>query len=463
MSTSLRRRATLIVGPLIAFALVIVLGLLPSPLPVEQRLMAGIFVLAVFWWIAEPVPLYVTGMLAAFLSSLLLGPLAGPLGARVFDYRDFLSPFASPVVVLLFGGFVMARVFSKQNLDLEFSRLCLARLGRRPRRVLFGVMLLTAGMSMWMSNTATTAIMVASMLPLVRELPRSSPIARAFLLGIPFAANIGGMATPIGTPPNAIAIGLLADQGIHLSFLSWMLGAFPLALLLLALAYGLLLLFFRFGDAEIEIELPRGNGTSHRVLIYGTFVVTVLLWLSDAVHHVPSALVALLPVSVFSLAGLFAKEQLRDIAWDILLLIGGGLALGVGIQQTGLGLSLVKAMALDSLSPLAATLVLGALMAGLATVISNTASSNIILPLAMTVAAAAPTEMAVSVGLCASLGMALPISTPPNAIAYGSERLSVKDMARVGVIITVLGLLLTVAYERVLFQWAPGLFPGAGL
>jgi len=463
MSTSSRRRGALIIGPLLALGLLLLLAALPDPLPMEQRLMAAIFVLAVVWWITEPVPLYVTGMLAAFLSSLLLGPLADTFGARAFDYRDFLSPFASPVVVLLFGGFVMARVFSKQNLDLEFSRLCLARLGRRPKRVLFGVMLLTAGMSMWMSNTATTAIMVASMLPLVRGLPRSSPIARAFLLGIPFAANIGGMATPIGTPPNAIAIGLLADRGIHLSFLSWMLGAFPLSMILLGIAYGLILLFFRFGNDEIEIELPKGDGSSHRGLIYGTFAVTVLLWLSDALHHVPSALVALLPVSVFSLAGLFAKEQLRDIAWDILLLIGGGLALGVGIQQTGLGLSLVKAMALDSLSPTAATLVLGALMAALATLISNTASSNIILPLAMTVAAAAPTQMAVSVGLCASLGMALPISTPPNAIAYGSERLSVKDMAKVGLLITVLGLLLTVVYERVLFQWAPGFLPGAGL
>jgi solute carrier family 13 (sodium-dependent dicarboxylate transporter), member 2/3/5 len=462
MSTPLNRRVSLIAGPLFALTLILILGLVPEPLPVEQRLMAGIFVLAVTWWIAEPVPLYVTGMMAAFLSSLLLGPLAAPLGAQTFDYRDFLSPFASPVVVLLFGGFVMARVFSKHNLDLEFSRLCLARLGNRPRRVLFGVMLLTAGMSMWMSNTATTAIMVASMLPLVRELPRSSPVARAFLLGIPFAANIGGMATPIGTPPNAIAIGLLADQGIHLSFLSWMLGAFPLSLILLLVAYGLILLFFRLGDDAIEIELPKGNGSSHRWLIYGTFGVTVLLWLSDALHHIPSALVALLPVSVFSVAGLFAKEQLRDLAWDILLLIGGGLALGVGIQQTGLGLSLVQAMALDSLSPAMATLALGALMAGLATMISNTASSNIILPLVMTVAAAAPTQMAVSVGLCASLGMALPISTPPNAIAYGSERLSVKDMARVGVLITVLGLLLTVVYEHVLFQWAPGFFPGAG-
>ncbi len=452
------RRLALAIAPLLALLTALLLvGLAPA-----QRVMAGIFVLAVLWWISEPVPLYVTAVVAAFLSALLLGPLAPVFGAASLDYRDFLSPFASPVVVLMFGGFVLARVFSRQNLDLEFARFCLARFGQRPRRVLLGVMLLTAAMSMWMSNTATTAIMVASLLPLLRGLPRESPLSRAFLLGVPFAANIGGMGTPIGTPPNAIVIGQLADRGIHLSFLAWMAGAFPLMLAMLFIAYWLLLGAFRLRDDDLVLALPAGGQTAHRGLVYGTFAVTVLLWLSDAVHHIPSALVALVPVSVFAIAGLFDKEQLREIGWDILLLIGGGLALGVGIEQTGLGAGVVGALGLDRLSPLAALLVMGAAVAGLATVISHTASTNILLPLALTVAAASPTRMALAVGLCASLGMALPISTPPNAIAYGSERIDVRDMARTGALITVIGLALTVAYESALFAWLPGLFPDAG-
>ncbi|MCB1161703.1 MAG: DASS family sodium-coupled anion symporter [Candidatus Krumholzibacteriia bacterium] len=455
MSPQRRRQVALAAGPLLGLFVASLLGGLPS----AQRIMAGVFVFAVHWWITEPVPLYVTGVVTAFASALLLGPLGPSFGAPALDYRLFLTPFASPVVVLMFGGFVMARVFSRQNLDLEFSRFCLARFGLRPRRVLLGVMLLTAGMSMWMSNTATTAIMVASLLPLVRGLPRESPLARAFLLGIPFAANIGGMGTPIGTPPNAIAIGLLADRGVHLSFLAWMAGAFPLMLLMLAIAYALLLAFFPLGGSAFTLDLPAGGPASRRGLVYGTFAVTVLLWLSDAVHHIPSALVALLPVCVFSVAGLFDKEHLRDLAWDILLLIGGGLALGVGIQATGLGESVVRVLALDGLPPLAALAIVGAAMALLATVISHTASANVILPLALTVAAAWPARMGVAAALCASLGMALPISTPPNAIAYGSERLSVRDMARVGALITVLGILLTVLYESAVFRWLPGLFP----
>jgi sodium-dependent dicarboxylate transporter 2/3/5 len=148
--------------------------------------------------------------------------------------------------------------------------------------------------------------------------------------------------------------------------------------------------------------------------------------------------------------------------FDILLLIGGGLALGVGIEKTGLGAAFVAGLGLDALPPLGGLVVMALAMAGLATVISHTASTNILLPLALTIAAASPTRMAFTVGLSASLGMALPISTPPNAIAYGSERISVRDMARTGVLITAIGLVLTVAYESALFAWVPGLFPEAG-
>jgi solute carrier family 13 (sodium-dependent dicarboxylate transporter), member 2/3/5 len=456
--TMKRRHLLLATGVLIALLAYQLFQFLPG----QQRLMATIFLLVVFYWVTEPVPIYVTGILAAFLSAMLLCPLAPHFGLEPLNYRDFLSPFASPVVILMFGGFVMARVFSKNNLDLQFSRLCIARLGKRPARVLLGMMLLTAVMSMWMSNTATTAIMVASILPIIRVLPRGSNVSRAFLLAIPFAANIGGIATPIGTPPNAIAIGQLADQGIHISFISWMVAAFPLMLVLLLISFGLLLLFFPLGKEDLELKIPDNAMVANRTLVYSVFGVTVLLWLTDHFHHIPAALVALVPVCVFTMAGLFTKEHLRDISWDILILIGGGLALGVGIKQTGLGLTVVQSLSLDTLSPPVAMLIMGTVMAVLATFISNTASSNIILPLAMVVAGSSPTLMGVSVALCASMGMALPISTPPNAIAYGSELIEARDMARVGALITIISVMLIMVYENALFRLLPGIFPGAG-
>ncbi|MDP6796213.1 MAG: SLC13 family permease, partial [Candidatus Krumholzibacteria bacterium] len=221
MST-LSRIFFLLLGAILA----LLAGLLLPGLNPEQSLMAGLFTLALVYWISEPIPLYVTGILVAFLEALLLGALAEPLGLEARNYRIFLAPFSSPVVVLLFGGFVMARVFSKHNLDLELARVVLGRMGNRPSVLLLAFMLLTAVMSMWMSNTATTAIMVAAILPLVRRMPEGSNLPKAFLLAIPFAANVGGIATPVGTPPNAIALGLLSENGFSLSFFAWMTAAF---------------------------------------------------------------------------------------------------------------------------------------------------------------------------------------------------------------------------------------------
>ncbi|MCP4545981.1 MAG: DASS family sodium-coupled anion symporter [bacterium] len=453
-----RKYVLLLLGALIA----VLSGLLLKDLPGSQRVMASIFIMVVFYWITEPVPIYVTGILASLACGLLLGPLAHLFGNETLNYRDFLYPFASPVVVLMFGGFVMARVFSKNNLDLEFCRLCLSKLGTRPGRILFGMMILTAIMSMWMSNTATTAIMVASILPIVRALPRGSNLARAFMLAIPFSANIGGIATPIGTPPNAIAIGLMADQGLQISFIGWMVAAFPLMLVLLVITFFLIRLFFPLGKDDLELSISAGGAAANRNLVYSVFGITVLLWLTDYFHHIPSALVALVPVSVFTVTGLFKKEQLRDVSWDILLLIGGGLALGVGIKQTGLGLTVVQSLALDGLPPFTAMLIMGTVMALLATFISNTASSNIILPLAMMLTITAPAVMSVTVALCASFGMSLPISTPPNAIAYGSGLIETRDMAKVGALVTIVGVLLTVAYQSGLFKLFPAIFPAVG-
>lgn len=448
----LRRVLFLILGPLLALAAwALLVGL-----PPEQRIMAALFCLTVFYWITEPVPLFVTALLAAFLSALLLGPLAPRLGAESMNYRIFLNPFASPVVVLLFGGFVMAKVFSKLNLDLEFAQAVLSRMGGHPQRLLLGLMVLTAFMSMWMSNTATTAIMVAAVLPLVRGMPAGSKLPTAYLLGIAFAANVGGIATPVGTPPNAIVLGLLAEGGQTVTFFTWMVASFPLMLILLGLVFLLIRFFFPIGREAVDLVIPKAPHTRHRKTVYATFAATVLLWVTDAFHHIPPALVALIPVIVFSARGFLGKKELRDLSWDILLLVGGGLALGTGIKETGLGDSAVEALVPAGVSPLMLTFAMSLLIAAVATFMSNSAAANTILPLAMTVAAAGDClPIMITVTICASLGMALPISTPPNAIAYSSEMLQVKDMARVGVLMTLVGVLVTLFFERFLFHALP--------
>ena len=431
----------------------VLLGIPPAP-----RITASVFVLVVIMWLTEVVPLFVPAMLGPVLLQLLLDPCAHYFGFEPISYKKFIFPFASPVVVLMLGGFFMARIFSKFNLDVEFSNWALSKLGTRPPVVLLGMMSITALLSMWMSNTATTAIMVAAVLPIARKLPPGSNFSRALMLAIPFAANIGGIGTPIGTPPNAIAIGLLAERGIQISFLSWMLVGIPPMIILLLALWALLLLFFPSSAKEFTLQTDRQTGATHHRLVYITFGVTVFLWLTDALHGIPSAIIAMLPVLVFSLAGAASKQDIRDISWDILILIGGGIAMGTAISETGLGDIIVKAISINGSHPLWGVLIFGILVAGVGTFMSHTASANLVLPLAITFGVGHPVLFAVATALAASYGMALPVSTPPNAIAYASDMIRVKDMVKIGVIVTILGIVMTSFYS----YWILGFLPFGG-
>lgn len=418
-------------------------------LAMAPRIVASVFLIVIIFWITEVFPLFVTALLGPFLMALLLGPLAPELGMEAMDYRIFIYPFASPVIVLLFGGFLMARVFSTYHLDTEFSGFFISRLGNNPKFILLGFMALTAFMSMWMSNTATTAIMVTSVLPIVRKLPEGSRFTKALLLGIPFSANIGGIGTPIGTPPNAIAIGMLSDAGRQISFFKWMCAGIPPVIVLLLFTWVLLMFLFPTGqkDLEIRIEEVKRAKRSIRYFIYGTIAVTIILWLTDALHGISSSLIAMIPVIVFMITGLCGKKALREISWEVLFLVGGGISMGVAITKTGLGNIIIDTLNLKEVGLVYAGLIMGGMAALLSTLMSNTASSNLLIPIAISLSSVNPVFMAITTAICASMGMGLPISTPPNAIAYGSEMISVKDMFRTGIIITLLGVLLVVLYE----------------
>jgi sodium-dependent dicarboxylate transporter 2/3/5 len=434
----------------------ILLGLgayaIAASLEMPARIAAGVFSLVVYYWVTEVVPLYVTAVFGAFLLQILLGVFAPQFGYEKIDYRLFMTPFASPVVVLLFGGFYMARIFSKYHLDSEFSHFFLTRLGKRASVVLIGIILLTAFLSMWMSNTATTAIMVTAMLPVLRKLESHPNCMRAIMLSIPFAANVGGIGTPIGTPPNAIALGLLSEKGIVMPFFQWMLMAVPPMLLMLLLLWGLLHLFFPMDKylPEIEIGTKLESSTEKRSWVYTTFFVTVALWVTDSLHGIPSAVVATIPFIVFSVSGLGGKEELRAISWDILLLVGGGISLGVAIQKTGLNEALMNSFELAGAPPILLAIVMCVLVATMGTFMSHTASANLVLPIAITLGATSPVFLAVATALAASYGMALPVSTPPNAIAFGSGYIHLRDMARVGALMTVLGIFLSICYLYIL-------------
>jgi solute carrier family 13 (sodium-dependent dicarboxylate transporter), member 2/3/5 len=427
-----------------------------TTVPREVALMTGIFVLAALLWVTQPLPLFATSLLVIGLQVVLLANPGGwtGLGFETGDapsYRDILGAAADPVLVLFFGGLVLARAVVKTGLDRVMCRLLLRPFGSKPRWVLLGLMLITLLFSMWMSNTATTAMMLALSAPLVATLPPKDPFRKALALGVPFAANIGGVSTPIASPPNAVALGFLEKAGHQVGFLDWMAVASPLMLGLALFTWFVLCKSFPPGTSALRLEQTRDRPTRPGWVVLGVLVVTVVLWLTGRWHGVPSAVVALLPVVALSAAGVFTRDDLGRIEWSILILIAGGISLGAGMQMTGLDQLAVQWLPTSGKNNLwllaalvVATMVLGSFM-------SNTAAANLLLPGGLAAAAAAgpegglhPVHVALSIALAASLAMPLPISTPPNAIAFARGEFATRDMARIALIIAVPAALLII-------------------
>ena len=413
--------------------------------PIGER-MLSIFLLAIILWVSEAVPLVATAVLVIFLEVLLISDQAiVAVPDTVPSAASFYGAFANPVVILFLGGFLIADAAAKYGLDRGLAAVMLRPFQSSARRTMLGLMLITASLSMFMSNTATTATMFAIVMPVLFALPPG--VARAgFALCIPVAANVGGLATPVGSPPNAIALASLAERGHTMTFVGWMIATLPVAIVLLAVAYWILTWRFVPRDLVVELDLDARFDTSRKArLFYVVAGITIALWLTEPIHGIPSTTVGFLPVVVLLLTQVMSGEDLKVLQWPVLWLVAGGIALGSGVAASGLDEWLIGLVSWSSLpGPLILfTLALVALVLG--TVISNSATANLVIPIALTLAVTVGLDtplVAVVVALICGLGMALPISTPPNAIAYATGEVSTGQMASVGVTIGVLGLVL---------------------
>lgn len=419
-----------------------------SSLPREVAFMIGIFLLAALLWATEALPLFATSLLVIGLQVVLLANPGGWAGFGFAagdgpSYREILSAAADPVLLLFFGGLVLARAAVKEGVDHALSKLLLRPFGRQPRRVLLGLMLITMLFSMWISNTATTAMMMALAMPIVAALAPGEPFRKALALGVPFAANIGGLGTPIASPPNAVALGYLQKAGYDIAFLDWMLVAIPLMLGLALFTWFVLGKCFPPGKDPLRLERRREKLTRRGWLVVAVLLVTVALWVTDRWHGVPAAVVALLPVVTLSAAGVFTRDDLAQLQWSILILIAGGISLGAGMQQSGLDRLVVQWLPAGAGGGLWLLAALVAATLVLSTFMSNTAAANLLLPVGLAAATVGgadglqPVQAAFSIALMASLSMALPVSTPPNAIAYTHGEFTTRDMARVALLVGV--------------------------
>ncbi|MCV0012193.1 SLC13/DASS family transporter [Mobiluncus mulieris] len=441
---SLKAKIGLVLGA-IAFVLPLAIDIPHLDEPGERML--AIFLLAIVFWITEPIALSATAVLVIGLEVImvsdraLVDPTLGDaaLADQVASYKSYFATLANPVIILFMGGFMIADGAAKYGLDKNLAAVMLKPFPKNARLTTLGLMLITAVLSMFMSNTATTATMFTVVIPILATLPKGK--ARAGVaLSIPLAANVGGIGTPVGTPPNAIAIGALAEKGITISFIQWMILAIPFMLVILFASWVFLSLMFIPKNAEINIEMSTSwNRSFAAVLFYIVAGTTILLWMTEFIHGVSSTVVGFLPVVVLLSLRVMTGEDIKKLDWPVLWLVAGGIALGEGVGATGLGTWMVGSIPWDSFSPMLIVAVTSLIGFAIANVISHSASANLLIPLAVTLAVSLESvdtmTVAVTVAIACSLGMSLPISTPPNAIAYSTGEVKVKEMATLGIVV----------------------------
>ena len=434
-------------------------------LTAEASRMLAIFGAAVVLWVTEAIPLAATSIFVILAEILMISDqaLVGlPSGFEAPPYAEFFSTLAHPVLILFLGGFVLAAAAAKYGLDKNLAGVMLRPFGSSPKALMGGLMAITAALSMFMSNTATTAAMMAVVLPVAAGLDPTDRFRSGLILSIPIAANVGGIGTPVGSPPNAIALGRLVDEGIRIDFVQWMLLALPVALAVLGVAWIVMVRWFPADVERVDVSIGGAFDRSPAaIVLYGTFAFTVAAWITEPLHGVPSSVIGFVPVVVLLATQVFSTSDLRLLNWHVLWLVGGGIALGLGVAETGLDTWLVGLFDWSTLPTLALTAALALLSIGLSTIISNSATANLIVPIGVSLAASEAVDLdplvaGMVIALSCSLAMALPVSTPPNAVAYASGAVKTSDLAKVGLVVGGVGVVLVVFV-------APPLWKAVGL
>ena len=427
---------------------------------IQQRVIA-IFVWAALMWIVEAVPAWTTSLLIIVIMLLTISDsgismlISGYDAKELMSYKAIMNTFANPTVMLFMGGFILALVASKSGIDVSMARAMLKPFGSRPRIVLLGFILVTAIFSMFVSNTATAAMMLTFMAPIIRQLPPTEKGTTALALAIPIGANIGGLATPIGTPPNGIALQYINDvDGLNLGvdFGEWTLLMAPLMLVILLISWVLLSAMFPFTAKKVNLTIIGGAKRGWRTyVIYATLAVTILLWMFEKVTGINSYVVALIPIGVFAITRIIKSSDLKDIDWACLWMVAGGFALGEGMSKTGLAKALVAAIPFDSWPVMMVLLGGGFICWLLSQFISNSAATALMVPIMVAVGKGMEGSLGdfggvgtllIGVAMSASFAMSLPISTPPNAIAYSTGLIKTKQMFITGMLIGTISLVI---------------------
>ena len=400
--------------------------------------------LAAGLWIAEAIPPFAVSLLVIGFAIYFVDDTRANVISD--DWEKYANTLSSPVIWIFLSGFFLAIGARITQFDQKFSKYMIRRFGVKPYPFLLGIMLSTGILSMFMSNTATVAMMIATITPLASKIDKKDPFILSLFLGLATAGTVGGMGTIIGSPPNAIAIGAINNQQVSFGFLSWMILGVPLAMGFIILTWFLLKLKFPTAMETLPISVDADenhteevrNTHRNRVIVVITFCITLSLWITSSLHQIPVAVIAFIPIIFFSITGIVLADDLRFIPWDTLILVAGGLTLGLVIKDSGLADFLVQKIPVFQEAWIM-LLILGYLTTLISNLMSNTAAASLFIPVGISLLPENILEVALVIGFSASTALLLPISTPPNAIAFSTDYLKQSNFRYLGIIMAAIG------------------------
>lgn len=399
-------------------------------------------ILSIGLWITEAIPPFAVGIF--IIAMLMFGFGTSYILDEAQPVEIYLETWTSNVIWLLLGGFFLAEGMKVAKIDRSLFSFTVKNFGKNPKQLLFGLMLTTALGSMFMSNTATTAMMISSILPLVHLIGKDHPFSQMILVGIPAAAAVGGIGTIIGSTPNAIAVGALQEVGYKITFVDWMVFGLPTAIILVYSFYRILCRKIpkdmRIKDLKLEeLDSVRKVNKKDKIAVLSTLIVTVTLWLTESIHGVPVAATSAVPIVLLTLTQVLEAKHIRQLPWDTLMLVAGGLALGLAIVEVGLSEIIMQELDKLPFLPIGIVAVFALVGILLSNIMSNTAASAILVPLGLSLSGVFGIAAPLIIAISCSCALLLPVSTPANAIAYATGLVEQKAFRKGGIFFLIFG------------------------
>ena len=461
----------------------------------QANALFAVALLMAVWWAIEKIPLAITALLP-----IVLFPVLG-----IMNGKDVSSTYYNHIIFLFIGGFMLALGMQKWKLHKRIAIKILMITGTSPARILLGFMLATAFLSMWISNTATTMMMLPILLSVVSSLEemydktKVRKYAIGLLLGVAYSSSVGGIATLIGTPPNPIFVRIYAinfPQAAEISFSQWMLFALPLSIMMFVSLYTLLYFIFahkqskNWSSNKNTIDFyakyqKLGKATYEEKWMFLLFILAALMWMLRSPIHIGSfnfsgwsaifqnpkylndgtvaifigIIMFLIPTKSKEQATLISWKQMKELPWNIILLFGGGFALAQGFKTSGLSEYIGESLnAAGQLHPLLLIVLVTTIMVFLTEFSSNSASTTILLPILASLAVSShihPLMLMVPATIAASMAFMLPVATPPNAIIFSSDKIKILDMMRTGIIVNFIAIIII---SVITYYWLPVVF-----